>query len=821
MPNGARLVAATGENLPLQGITVTSEAAGGLARSRLRQHFTNLHPNPLDLTYAFPLPADGAVAGYEVRAGDRLIKGRVERRADARTQYEAARVDGRTAALVEEERPNFFTQRLGNIPAATDVIVELTIDHRLAWIPGGVWEWRFPTVVAPRYLGAQGTVSDASAVTLDVADGATRPTASLVFTIADDLFATPSSPSHQIVVADGTVALASDAALDRDIVIRWGAVRQAPGCQIRRALPAVKNPGDPVSAYGLLTIVPPVSNGVSLARDLVLLLDVSGSMEGRPLEHLKSVVNSLIDSLRDDDRLEMVAFSSGQVRYRAEPVRTTEDERRRACAWIDSLEANGGTELISAIGEALRPLRDGVARQVVVVTDGLIGFEAAAVRSIRDGLPRGCRLHTVGVGSASNRAFLRPAARAGRGIEVLIDLDEPAASAAKRIAAATSEPVVIDVVVQGAALVGPSPRLPDLLSGSPVLSALRLRPEGGTLVVSGRTADGVWKEQLDVPPTLAGEGSETIPALWARETIEDLELDLACGGDRSDIDGRIEKIALRQSVSSRLTSWIAIAEQPSVDPRDPIRVERIPQTLPYGMSVTGLGLDAAQFVAASRLMAPSLQRLESSAATPRDSRSREDIELERIAGELRAGFAETRKTVSTTIARLEHVAREIERSAKEFLRELARRPHPAQEREERLHELFARLDRLSDEAHSLRLPLEPLLDRIERLRASLTDFHRQAPIQWRGHVLPTPGRPTVTIEFLTASGLVWLPAKTAMIAGRTVDVVEEGTTRPGPVVTGSLVRVTLSTHAEDVAQSTAVEIRSGDNVLIVAIDQLG
>ena len=349
----------------------------------------------------------------------------------------------------------------------------------------------------------------------------------------------------------------------------------------------------------------------------------------------------------------MVAFSSEQVRYRSEPVHTTAAERRKACAWIEGLRANGGTELISAIDEALRPLRAGVPRQVVVVTDGLIGFEAAAVRSIRDGLPPGSRLHTIGVGSASNRAFLRPAARAGRGVEVLIDLDEAAARGAERIAAATREPVVVDVVLQGTALLDAAPRLPDLLTGSPVIAALRLRPEGGTLVVRGRTARGPWEEQLDVPATSPEEGAEAIPALWARETIEDLELDLACGGERKDIDRRIEQIALQHSVSSRLTSWVAIAEEPSVDPREPVRIERIPQALPYGMSAEGLGLSspagAMPFIASA---IPLYSRVEESRVLVQ--RSRRDLELERTAETLRARLGDIRQIAMNEMERLRH-----------------------------------------------------------------------------------------------------------------------------------------------------------------------
>src|SRR5947207_1914408 len=126
--NGARLVSRTGQEISLRGITLTSEAIGGIARTKQHQHFSNQYPNPLELIYTFALPADGAVARYEILAGKRLITGRVERRDEARAQYEAARLEGRTAALVEQERPNLFTQYIGNIPASTDVIVELTID---------------------------------------------------------------------------------------------------------------------------------------------------------------------------------------------------------------------------------------------------------------------------------------------------------------------------------------------------------------------------------------------------------------------------------------------------------------------------------------------------------------------------------------------------------------------------------------------------------------------------------------------------------------------------------------------------------------------
>jgi Ca-activated chloride channel family protein len=585
--NGALLVSTSGRTLPLRDITVTSEAAGGIARTVLRQHFTNPHAQTLDLEYQFPLPADGAVAAYQVRAGQRIITGRIAPRDQAQQEFDEARLEGRTAGLVDQERPNFFTQRLGNIPASTDVVVDLTIDHPLAWIAGGTWEWRFPTVIAPRYLGSEGTVPDHRRVTVDVAASDPGARASVTLTLGDDLATAPTSPTHAVVPDRQRVTLAADAALDRDIVIRWAAVEQTPGCTLRSMRPR-EGAGD--AAYGLLTIVPPATVDRAIARDLILLVDVSGSMSGRPLEHLKAVVTTLVETLDDGDRLEMIAFASNARRYKPMAVNATPDERRLACAWIRALEAGGGTELIPAIVEALRPMRHDATRQVVVVTDGQIGFESSAVRAIRDGLPTGSRLHAVGLGSASNRGFIHPAARAGRGVEIVVDLDDTAERSAQRIAAAVREPAVVDVAIEGTALLDAATHLPDLLTGSPVVAPLRLHASGGMLMIRGRTHQGWWEERVTVAPIAPGDGMESIRALWARQAIEDLELDLACGANHKTTDRLIEQLALEHGVASRLTSWIAIAHEPDVDPTDPVRVERIPQALPYGVSTDGFAV---------------------------------------------------------------------------------------------------------------------------------------------------------------------------------------------------------------------------------------
>src|SRR6266705_150329 len=157
--NGARLVSVEGRELPLRSVDVTGQAQGGLARVVLKQTFANPHDEPLKVAYTLPLPADGAVAGYEFRVGPRRVIGEIDRRAEARRRFEKALVEGRTAGILDEERANLFTQEIGNVPPRTEVVVDLSIDQPLVWLPEGMWEWRFPTVAPPRYLGAEGRVA--------------------------------------------------------------------------------------------------------------------------------------------------------------------------------------------------------------------------------------------------------------------------------------------------------------------------------------------------------------------------------------------------------------------------------------------------------------------------------------------------------------------------------------------------------------------------------------------------------------------------------------------------------------------------------------
>jgi Ca-activated chloride channel family protein len=593
--SGGRLVTTDGRTLPLRGVTLSADASGGLARTVLEQRFVNPHAEPLRVTYLVPLPVDGALAGYAIRIGDRRIVGEVDRVEAARERFETALIEGRTAGLVDQERPNLFTLELGNVPPGAEVVAALTIDQRLAWLGEGAWEWRFPTVVAPRYLGDDGRVPDAERVTVDVAETSVPARASVGLHVRDTLGAghPPASPSHSIAVTSGPSGWqvsAEDVALDRDVVVRWRTAQAGPSPALDTARPP-EGHARAGAAYGLLTVLPPApeAGAPAVARDLIVLIDTSGSMEGEPLAQARTAARALVQGLTESDRLEMLAFASAPRRWRRGPEPATEAARRDALAWLDGLVAEGGTEMGDAVTRALRPLRRDAQRQVVLITDGQIGFEREIVEMVSEDLPAGSRLHVVGVGSAVNRALTAPAARAGRGVEIIIGLGEAVAPPVARLLAATQAPLLTDVVLSGSALQAHAPAaVPDVHAGAPLRVALELAPEGGDVVVQGRMPAGPWEARLTVAPLAAGQGTAAVVSLYGREAVEDLEVRRAAGDER--VAQQIERLGLEFQIATARTSWVAVADEPSVDPTQPTRRERMPHALPHGMSLEGLGL---------------------------------------------------------------------------------------------------------------------------------------------------------------------------------------------------------------------------------------
>lgn len=663
-PRRAALVATDGRTYPLERAHVEGRAEGGLALTTLRQRFRNPWSEALEVEYTLPLPADGAVLAYVVKVGERRIVGEIQTREVAEKAYLDALYQGRTAGLLEQDRADTFQQRLGNIPGGTPVEVEIRVLHPLAFLPGdgvrdadepglprleerdpgagsgwrrgvprGVsrWEYRFPTVVGVRYMGAPGRVPDAQGLDPDRAEGGVPARLTLDLQLVDaPAAAGVASPSHplRVVEEDGAenggpvgnggavggaergdlvggrpmpkerdgkrgvrVALAEGAPLDRDLVIRWEAPAPEVGVRVVEGGGLEGDGG----RYALVTVLPPGEPAATFRRDLTILLDTSGSMHGSPLALAKRVVGSLLETLEPGDRFELLAFGTHVQDLSGGIRKVSGSAVPEVLARLAAVYADGGTEMRSAVERALRPLRRNAQRQVVLVTDGYIGFEGEVVAEAMARLPEGVRFHAVGVGAAPNRTLTGGLARAGRGVELFAQDESTADEAARRLAAATSRPILTGLVVEGDAVRAVAPARPrDVLAGQPVVLTVELTPAGGRLEVRGVLAgEGAWRRGVSVPGARVATTSLPLGALHGRELVADLELKEAAGAPRAAIDRQIEAVALRHRIVSRRTSLVAVAEEPSVDPRHPRRRQRLVVELPAGVSAEGVGLWSA------------------------------------------------------------------------------------------------------------------------------------------------------------------------------------------------------------------------------------
>jgi Ca-activated chloride channel family protein len=626
----AALVAVDGRTYPLEKADIVARAEGGIATTTLAQSFANPYDEALELTYTLPLPADGAVLGYTIRVGEKLIRAEVETREKASRAYKDAVFQGRTAGLLEQTRIDTFQQKLGNVPAHTKVEITIDVLHPLAFVFAGTgelpnWEYRFPTVVGVRYHGAPGRVPDQANLGPDRGDIPAR--VSLALTIADAVSRSATSPSHAIDCSDADgrtcVTFREGERLDRDVIVRWLAAANEVGVRV------VEGPGlaGDDGRYALVTLVPPASTKTAMHRDLTVLLDTSGSMSGTPLALAKRVVGELLNSLDEGDRFEMIEFSIEPRRFTSGMLKASSGNVRKAQEWLAVLQAGGCTEMATAVHEALRCDRADSQRQVVLVTDGEIGFESEVVAKITGA--QNVRLHVVGVGNCPNRALTQQAAAAGRGLELLAENESSAASAAARLVVGTVRPVLTNVSVTGTAVVGERREwLRDVFAGQPLLVTVELARSGGVLEVRGDLAGSSepWVQRVAVPAAGApGLASSTLPlgALHGRSVVGELEIRGAgrYGPDASAIEARIEALGLRHRIATSRTSMVAIEETPSVDPKQPKRRVKLAVELPAGVSAEGVGLEHAGFTGGGPMWTCDVS-YEVSAAMPAMQKSR-------------------------------------------------------------------------------------------------------------------------------------------------------------------------------------------------------
>jgi Ca-activated chloride channel family protein len=601
---------------PLRHTDVQAEVSGFLARVRVTQTFENPFDEPIEAVYVFPLPHTAAVDAMTMLVGERRVVGRIERRADAREIYASAVAAGHTASLLEQERPNIFTQTVGNVRPRQAVRIEISYVDVLPY-DQGAYEFHFPMVVGPRYIPGrplpgrdrgQGwspdttRVPDASRITPPVLRPGERTGHDVSLRVSVDA----GVPIRDVAVAahaarvdrparSRAVAVLSraDAIPNKDFVMTY----QVAGERPETAVLAHAAPGEP--GYFLLMMQPrDVEEALRTAppRDVCFLIDVSGSMSGQPTAKVIEAMQRFFERMRPEDRLQVITFASSTAKLFDGYVPAEPANVRAALRFTDGLRGGGGTEMLKGIQAVLAdPVDNERVRVVVMLTDGYIGNEAEIAGEVGRRAGDQLRFWTVGIGASPNRYLLDAVARQGGGASGVIGLnDDPTELAGRimeRIQRAQLSRIQLDWGSLDVSETYPA-RVPELWAGRPVVVLGRYVGSGPTTVRIAGLAEGQpvsFPVEVALPENQPAHG--VLAAAWARRKIEDLSDQIALAqGDLEPLEQEITDYALRYRLLSAYTSFVAVdeAEGPAVqEPRPPRRL-LVPLPLPEGVSYEGV-----------------------------------------------------------------------------------------------------------------------------------------------------------------------------------------------------------------------------------------
>jgi Ca-activated chloride channel family protein len=595
---------------PLRHTRVRAEVSGFVARVNVTQEFTNPFDEKIEAVYVFPLPQGAAVDDMTMRVGERTIKGQVMRRAEARATYEQAKERGQVASLLDQERPNVFTQSVANIMPGEDVTVTISYVELLKY-EAGTYEWTFPMVVGERYIPAKSRAAkraDESGDRRDedggaaVGDSRASDHARLnpprvpsgmraghevsveVLLDAGVPLEGVVSKTHEIE-AEQTGARRTHVRLkekgaipNKDFVLRY----DVSGGRIEDAVLAHRSPADPRGGFFTIILQPPdrVAPSDAVPKELVFVLDTSGSMEGFPLDKAKETIKLALDGLYPTDTFNLITFSGDEHVLFPEPVPATPENLRLAKKFISAREGGGGTEMMSAIRAALDP-SDSQAhvRVVCFMTDGHVGNDFEIIAEVQK--HRNARVFSMGFGDSPNRFLLDKMAEEGRGEVEYVAEGDDGSKAARRFHERVRNPLLTDIAVEwhGLAVEDVYPeRPPDLFAAKPVaITGRYLRGGAGRIVLRGRAAGREFAREIAVVLPEDEARNDALRSLWARLRVDDLmRHDYAGAQDdqmREDLREQITQLGLDFRLMTQFTSFVAVDESSRTTAGAPLRVD--------------------------------------------------------------------------------------------------------------------------------------------------------------------------------------------------------------------------------------------------------
>jgi Ca-activated chloride channel family protein len=583
---------------PLKHTDVHAAVSGFIARVNVRQEFENNFKEKIEAVYTFPLPQNAAVDDMTMHVGNRTVKGKILRREDAQIVYESAKEQGYVASLLDQERPNIFTQSVANIMPGEKVTVEISYVETLKY-EEGFYEFVFPMVVGPRYMPASMSGSrDASRIPSQSPPKGVRAGHDISIEVKVDAGVPVESfvsPSHQIEKAtmsasNSIIKLKNQSVIpNKDFILRYDVAG-------KKINDAVLTHGNGKSGFFTMILQPPdrVTFEDVMPKELVFVLDTSGSMEGFPIEKAKECMRLALDNLYPQDTFNLITFAGDTRILFDKPVAATNENLRKAKAFLAASTGYGGTEMMKAIKAALNPSdSQNHVRIVCFMTDGYVGNDMEIIAEIQR--HANARVFSFGIGSSVNRFLLDKMAEEGRGEVEYVSLNDDGSAAAKRFHERVRNPLLTDIKIDWNGLpvadVYPE-RISDLFSAKPVILYGRYTaPASGTIRLKGMMSGREVVREIPVNFSENQSSHDVLATLWARTRVDDLMRPRYAGIQNDNADCNIQEMITQLGLEFRLmtqfTSFVAVEEMTITDGGVPRRID-VPIELPEGSFGDGM-----------------------------------------------------------------------------------------------------------------------------------------------------------------------------------------------------------------------------------------
>lgn len=563
---------------PLLDTKVDIQVAGLVARTTVSQTFSNPSNEWVNGIYVFPLPENAAVDQLRMQLGERTIVGEIHPKREAKRIYEQAKAEGKKASLLEQKRTNMFTNNVANIGPGESV--EVTIEYQqLIDYQSGQFSLRFPMTVAPRYIpetyqsepveDSGWAESGQTSQNVENSGGRQLPADNKV---ALKVELAPGFAVNQITsefhpikqtqssVTQYQIELGGETVANRDFVLNWSAAASASP----QAAHFSQSFGE--DQYGLIMLMPPQIEKQQfepIPREVIFILDTSGSMSGDSLHQAKTALFMAIMGLKNADSFNLIEFNSNARALWSFSRAASDTNKQSAREFVQGLEANGGTNMRPALEIALNKTLDidlQRVRQVIFITDGSVGNDQELVNYITNNISDS-RLFTVGIGAAPNSYFMREAAAMGKGSFTYIGSVTSVKEKMEALFSKLENPTLTALFADFSADVEVYPKqLPDLYLGEPILISYKTNMPLSDLYVSGMTQDNPWSKVMALDTRANQIG---LNVLWARRKITQLTRDRMVSSDKDELKAQIENVAMQHHLVSAYTSLVAVDVTPT------------------------------------------------------------------------------------------------------------------------------------------------------------------------------------------------------------------------------------------------------------------